>query len=185
MSLVRLAAAPYIGSLILGGDYAGAIAIMAGASVLDFLDGWVARTFNQSSVIGSYLDPLADKVLVTITAASLAVQGVLNPWLVGTMIARDVALVAGVVIYRARTKAPGASFWSTSRPDDLQVRPSTLSKVNTGLQLGLIVASLTGAAYGMPPLDSTAMGVASNVVLGTTVASFVGYVIKNPLGVRK
>lgn len=185
MSLLRLAAAPYIGSLILAGDYSGAIGVMAGASVLDFLDGWVARTFNQTSVIGSFLDPLADKVLVTVAATTLAMQGILSPWLVGTMLTRDALLIAGVVAYRLRTKAPGAPFWSTSRSDDLQVRPSTLSKVNTALQLGLIVASITGAAYAFPPLDSLAMEVASHTVLATTVASFVGYLIKNPLAARR
>ena len=42
----------------------------SGAS--DWLDGFVARRYNQGSVIGSYLDPLADKVLICCTAAALA-----------------------------------------------------------------------------------------------------------------
>ena len=45
----------------------------------DWLDGFVARRYNQGSVIGSYLDPLADKVLICCTAAALAHEVFLYP----------------------------------------------------------------------------------------------------------
>ena len=49
------------------------------AGVSDWLDGFVARRYNQGSVIGSYLDPLADKVLICSTAAALAIEVPLIP----------------------------------------------------------------------------------------------------------
>ena len=48
------------------------------AGLSDWLDGYVARKFDQGSVIGSYLDPLADKVLICCTVGALASE-VLHP----------------------------------------------------------------------------------------------------------
>lgn len=45
----------------------------------DWLDGWLARRLNQQSTIGTYLDPLADKVLICCIVTALGVQVVLPP----------------------------------------------------------------------------------------------------------
>ena len=63
--LFRIVAAPYLAHLIINGNFlaAGGLFVYAGAT--DFLDGYIARNFkNQASSLGSFLDPLSDKILV-------------------------------------------------------------------------------------------------------------------------
>ncbi len=75
--------------------------VLAVAGASDWVDGYIAKNFNQKSVLGSYLDPLADKVLVASVTCACAVQGLLPTWLVGLFIGRDVVLVVGAFAHRA------------------------------------------------------------------------------------
>lgn len=59
------------------------------ASITDYFDGYYARKFNAISIIGQYLDPVADKILVTSVMVILAHQQVISPWLVVIIAARD------------------------------------------------------------------------------------------------
>ena len=54
----------------------------------------------QTTVLGSFLDPLSDKVMVACLAIALCAKGVLVPWIAACVVARDVALVTGVAVYR-------------------------------------------------------------------------------------
>ena len=96
LSLLRLSASPYIASLVLSHDVDMALTVFLAAALTDAVDGTLARRLGQTSVLGSYLDPLADKVLVGCTAGSLAYVGSLPPALVALMLGRDAALVAGM-----------------------------------------------------------------------------------------
>ena len=61
----RIAAAPYISHLIINGNFPLACGVFVYAGATDFLDGYIARNFkNQASSLGSFLDPLSDKILV-------------------------------------------------------------------------------------------------------------------------
>ena len=66
--------------------------IYLAASLTDFLDGWLARRRKQVSLLGKFLDPLADKLLVSATLVYLAVDGRCPPWLVVSLLARDLAI---------------------------------------------------------------------------------------------
>ena len=81
--------APAAGHLILSGDYAAAAGVVAVAGAFDALDGFVARRFDQRSVLGAYLDPAADKVMLVTCALCLGHQGVLPAWLVALFVARN------------------------------------------------------------------------------------------------
>jgi len=59
------------------------------ASATDFFDGYIARTFNQITVLGSILDPLADKMLTLAGFLGLMMQGVASPWAVFLIITRE------------------------------------------------------------------------------------------------
>jgi phosphatidylglycerophosphate synthase len=131
---------------ILSGEYALASGILVVACLLDVGDGWVARRFNQTSKLGSYLDPLADKVLLTCAAVPLGVMGALPLPLVALWGARDVALVVGGLYLRSATRPPGVSFFNMTHSSVPTVEPTGVSKVNTGLQGGLAVAALLGLA---------------------------------------
>ncbi len=73
---------------------------------------------------------MADKLLVGSVTVTLGVQGLLSPYIVALVLARDVCLVAGVALIRHRTREPGSPFFSLQRDSaSFQITPSTASKV--------------------------------------------------------
>ena len=74
ISLARLVSGPAIAILIMHQQWAPAMASLAVAGASDWLDGFVARRWGQSSVLGTYLDPLADKVLICSTVGALGAE---------------------------------------------------------------------------------------------------------------
>lgn len=73
----RLVAAPFIGYAILHDAHAWALGLFVYAGVSDLLDGWIARRWKMGSVVGSVIDPMADKMLMTILTICLATKGAL------------------------------------------------------------------------------------------------------------
>lgn len=147
-------------------------AALAGAGALDFFDGWIARRFKQTSMVGTFLDPFADKALLACTTVALGLQHVISPWLAGLIVARDVALIAGAVVLRFRTREAGEPFWSFSTVN-FKIDPSLISKVNTAMQLGLMCTALTHAAWQFP--SEGVLDVTSLVTAGTTLWSGLDY----------
>lgn len=77
LTFSRLIAAPFIGYTILHDHHAWALGLFAYAGITDLLDGWIARKWNQQTVVGTVIDPMADKTLVTILVVALATKGAL------------------------------------------------------------------------------------------------------------
>jgi cardiolipin synthase (CMP-forming) len=71
----RLIAAPAIGYLVLHDMHAWALGLFAYAGITDLVDGWIARRWELQTVVGSVVDPMADKVLMTVLTVALAVKG--------------------------------------------------------------------------------------------------------------
>ena len=105
------------------------------AGISDALDGLLARRLRQKTQVGKYLDPLADKLLLSSCFLVLAWNGRV-PWLVsGLVLARDVTmLVAVVVLFLAAGIRP--------------FTPTSLGKANTAVQVAAIFAVLLEAVYG-------------------------------------
>ncbi|WP_339947007.1 CDP-diacylglycerol--glycerol-3-phosphate 3-phosphatidyltransferase [uncultured Albimonas sp.] len=85
LTLLRLFAAPAVALVFVvvprpAAD-AVAVTLFLSASLTDFLDGWIARRWNQQSEFGRMLDPIADKAMVTIALAVLMMLTGLDPWL--------------------------------------------------------------------------------------------------------
>ncbi|KAK9867957.1 hypothetical protein WJX84_003158 [Apatococcus fuscideae] len=93
LSLARLASGPFISALIVNHNWSTAFIAISIAAVTDWLDGAVAKRWHTNSVLGSYLDPLADKVLVCCVVGALGYEGSLPVWLATVIIGRDVLLV--------------------------------------------------------------------------------------------
>jgi cardiolipin synthase (CMP-forming) len=97
----RIAAVPLVAGLLMWGDDRSrwiALAIYILAAVTDFLDGYLARKWQQQSALGRMLDPIADKVLVSVVLLVLATDGVLfggHLWAAIIILAREV-LVSGL-----------------------------------------------------------------------------------------
>eukprot|EP00850_Spirogloea_muscicola_P020189 SM000209S06368 [mRNA] locus=s209:77157:78308:- [translate_table: standard] len=118
--------------------------IVAGAS--DWLDGYIARRSGIDSVLGSYLDPLADKVLIGCVTVAMVYTKLLPVWLVALVILRDAGLLLGAFIRRAQSLN-----WQWQGPADFfridplgadKMQPLFASKLNTVLQLGLVISTL-------------------------------------------
>ena len=93
LTLLRMGITPFIVLAIFDHDFRLALLILAVAGVTDVLDGWIARRFDVRSMVGAYLDPIADKLLVTVTYVTLTIdtgQAVVVPlWLTILALFRD------------------------------------------------------------------------------------------------
>ena len=126
----------------------------------DFLDGYIARNFDCSTVLGTYLDPFADKVFISTMSMTLWYTNTLPGALVGLWVVRDIGMFS-TAYWMVRTetlekrkssnddnKEPIAIMDPTNTP--LKVEANFLSKVNTALQIGLIAL---GIAIEVPSIE--------------------------------
>lgn len=99
LSFFRLLLIPVFLVFLLTHEYLMALITLVVSSATDFVDGYVARRFNQVSRVGQLLDPAADRLFIFSTLIGLAWGGFVPWWLAGVIIARDVLLlVIGVVL---------------------------------------------------------------------------------------
>lgn len=140
LTFSRLICTPAIGYFIISNQPYIACALFAYAGVTDLLDGWIARRWKLQTVVGTVIDPLADKTLMTVLTVCLAVQGALPIWVATLILGRDASLAVAAVYYRfASLPKPRtmARYWDFSLPS-AEVHPTNISKLNTLLQLLLI-----------------------------------------------
>ena len=73
----RLLAAPVVGYLIVQDQHFAALSLFVYAGVTDLIDGWIARRWKLQTVVGTVIDPMADKILMTVVTVALAMKGTL------------------------------------------------------------------------------------------------------------
>ena len=99
LSFLRLALVPVFLSLLVAGADAWALLVLAVSSLTDFLDGWIARRFNQITRLGQLLDPAADRLYIFAALIGLAWRELVPWWIVVVVVGRDVfLLILGVVL---------------------------------------------------------------------------------------
>ncbi|XP_016485070.1 cardiolipin synthase (CMP-forming) [Nicotiana tabacum] len=178
ISLSRMISGPFLAWMIIHDMYLPAFVGLAISGASDWLDGYVARRMGINSVVGSYLDPLADKVLIAFVALAMVDTGRLHPALVSMVVLRDVALVGGAVYKRASILEWKWRSWfeffnlDGTRPQ--KVEPLFISKVNTVFQLALVAAALLQPDLGNEETQ-TYITYLSWLVALTTVASTAAY----------
>lgn len=103
LSLLRLLLIPVFLVLLVFGQFGWALLLIAVSAITDFVDGYVARHFNQVSRLGQLLDPAVDRLFILSTLVGLGYVDVLPWWLVAVIIGRDVLLlILGVVLANHR-----------------------------------------------------------------------------------
>ncbi len=127
LTILRMIFVPCFVLLIIYGYPGAATLVFVLAGVTDALDGLLARTLKQKTVLGSYLDPMADKLLltaafITLTVPSLPLAAHIPAWLTITSISRDVVIALSALIIHLQT---GHSTFP----------PSLMGKCTTALQL--------------------------------------------------
>jgi cardiolipin synthase (CMP-forming) len=108
ISLLRLLGLPVFVWLMVGPEaYGKAFAVLVLVASTDWVDGYVARRFDQVSRLGRVLDPLIDRAMLATTGVTLVVVGFL-PWVVlAAIVVRDVLLLAGAaVVFRGVPDIP-------------------------------------------------------------------------------
>lgn len=111
ITLVRVVMIPIFMVLLLLGYRWAALAVFILASVTDFVDGYVARHYNQVSDFGKFLDPLADKLLVTACMLIFTEWGRMPSWAVMIVLAREFA-VTGLRLVAVGNGRVIAAGWS-------------------------------------------------------------------------
>ncbi|GAT30680.1 phosphatidyl synthase [Aspergillus luchuensis] len=152
LTFTRLLAAPMVGYFLVHDHHVAALSLFAYAGITDLVDGYIARRWNLQTVVGTIIDPMADKLLMTIGVTCLAVNGSIPVWLAVIILGRDVGLAISAIYYRWISLPPPktmARYWDFSLPS-AEVKPTTVSKINTALQLLLV-----GSAIALPVLPET------------------------------
>jgi CDP-diacylglycerol--glycerol-3-phosphate 3-phosphatidyltransferase len=96
-TLLRAALSPVFMALLLAGGSVCTVSagvVFIAAAITDYIDGWLARKYGQSSAWGTMVDPLADKILTTAAFVSFALLDLIAWWMVALTLARDAATTA-------------------------------------------------------------------------------------------
>jgi cardiolipin synthase len=136
LTLLRLLAIVPFAALAMQARDRAALVLFIAAGLTDTLDGAIARRFRQASKIGRLLDPLADKLFTGVAFVVLCLfrQGLyrIPVWVMCAVLLRDVLILAGsVLVYSARRNSG--------------FQPSIYGKLNTFLELGVVVCVLAAA----------------------------------------
>jgi cardiolipin synthase len=108
--------------LLIAGSFFKALIVFGIAGATDALDGFMARVLKQQTILGAYLDPIADKALLTSCFITLSILGVVPGWLAVIVVSRDFVILVGISV-----------LFMLSIP--FKVRPAFVSKATTAMQL--------------------------------------------------
>jgi cardiolipin synthase len=147
LTFLRMALIPVFASLLFY-EYIGlALLVFLIAGISDGVDGFIARRFQQESELGTVIDPIADKLLMTTAFIILTLPNVLEPnhrvpfWVTAAVIGRDVLIIAVAGAINIMTGFHG-------------FKPSWLGKLSTLVQVGAVVlilfAAVTGYGFFLP-----------------------------------
>jgi cardiolipin synthase (CMP-forming) len=124
------------------------------AGVSDAVDGFLAKRFNMTTVLGAYLDPLADKALIVSIYLTLGINGYIPRWLVILVVSRDILIVGGIML-------------SWLMGDPLKIKPLLVSKLNTVAQIAFacVVLGSLGFNFEVPLFKLVLMGLVAVLTL--------------------
>jgi cardiolipin synthase (CMP-forming) len=138
LTCVRIVLTPFIAAALLSDHCTRAFWLSVIAGLTDAADGYLARRMGESTRIGAYLDPIADKLLLTVLYVCFGVAGLVPWWLVYLVVGRDVMILSLVAT---------GYVWKGIR----DFPPSIWGKLSTLLQIGASLAVLSGCSYGISP----------------------------------
>ena len=139
ITMIRILLTPIFVIYIINDQLLSGLVILVICGVSDGLDGFIARAFKQKSRLGSFLDPLADKIILVSAFIALSIRGFLPSWLSVSVISRDVLIMIGVVIIYLNDV-------------ELNIKPVFSSKITTCFQFTTVIAVLA-REYLMPWQD--------------------------------
>lgn len=160
ITLARLVMVPVIVVLMVNDAMVAAFWLFLVAGASDAVDGILAKRFGMETVLGSYLDPIADKALLVSAYVALSVGDHIAVWLTVVVVFRDLVIVGGAILFHTLTGR-------------LEMQPLAVSKLNTGMQSALVLVALSAAAYAKD--WQQAVDALTYIVAFTTVVSGAAY----------
>lgn len=136
ITLARVMLVPVIFWLLISGSTKAAFIAFVCAGVSDAIDGYLAKRFHLQTELGSYLDPIADKLLMASVYIALGVAAKLPSWLVIAVVSRDILIVVAVML-----------AWVVGSP--LKIKPLAISKANTVAQIVLASFVLADESFAL------------------------------------
>ncbi|MGB7495745.1 MAG: CDP-alcohol phosphatidyltransferase family protein [Candidatus Acidiferrum sp.] len=134
ITLLRLGFLPFFLILVLYNEYRWALVVLVFVALTDAIDGFLARRLHQKSALGAYLDPIADKLLLSSSFVVLAMERKIAWWLTMMVISRDALLLvvaAVIIIVQGYRPFP----------------PSLLGKATTFFEITLVALVVFAAAF--------------------------------------
>lgn len=161
LTLLRICLAPFLVAAIIEGHYLLSFSLFVAAGLTDAFDGLLARALKQRSMFGHYLDPVADKLLLSTLFLVLLYKGLMPVTVTVLVFGRDVGiLLVAAILYAAVGRR--------------EFHPSIFGKANTLAQIAAVAAVLLHqltAAYWVAAVRAVAL----DVTIGLTVASGLHY----------
>ena len=169
LTFLRMALIPVFAILLVYHREAWALAVFTIAGVSDGVDGFIARRLNQESELGTIIDPIADKLLMTTAFVMLTLASVMGTprhlpvpfWVTATVIGRDVAIVAIAGAINVMTGFRG-------------FKPSWLGKASTFVQVVGVILILVAAVF--PSLNGFYLPTVYTTVVAFAVFSGFHYI---------
>jgi len=126
LTILRILLIPVFIGFLLYERYEYSLAVLLLAGLTDGLDGTIARVANQRTRLGAYLDPLADKLLLTSGFVTLSVLHLVPSWIAIVVVSRDMMLMTGTLLARLTES-------------QLDISPTLLGKGTTLVQLSYLI----------------------------------------------
>ena len=142
LTFLRMALIPVFASLLFYGYAAWALVVFLAAGISDGVDGFLARRFHQETELGTIIDPIADKLLMTTAFIGLTLPNVMQPvrhlpvpfWVTAAVIGRDVLILTVAAAINIMTGFRG-------------FKPSWLGKLSTFVQVVAVTLILVAAVF--------------------------------------
>jgi cardiolipin synthase (CMP-forming) len=162
LTILRILLIPVFINLLIYGFHGWALIVFLAAGLTDSLDGLIARIANQRTRLGTYLDPMADKLLLTTSFLTLSILQVIPVWSAVIVVSRDLILILGALILHL-TQA------------HQEISPTLLGKSTTAVQLVyimlvLLIAVFEGSTVSLFPILI--------VTIGLTILSGLHYIYR-------
>lgn len=169
LTFLRMGLIPVFATMLVYGKETEALILFTIAGVSDGIDGFVARWLKEESELGTIIDPIADKLLMTTAFIMLTIPGLLDPgrhlpvpfWVTAAVIGRDVLIITVAMSILVMTGFRG-------------FKPSWLGKASTFVQVAAVMLILIAAVF--PQLNGFYLPTTYTIVAAFAVFSGIHYI---------
>src|SRR3990172_5116309 len=137
LTTLRILLIPVFVTLLVYRRAGWAVLVFCAASLTDLLDGYIARTRGRQTRLGAFLDPVADKLLLTSAFITLTYLKIIPFWIAAVVVSRDLMLSVGVLVIHVA----GGTVHPT---------PSWLGKASTLFQMATVLTALPPFFFKVP-----------------------------------